>query len=463
MKTTLVALSCLVLLAFAASAQAAQRYASPTGGGTECSQAKPCALRVGVEAAKANDEVIVGAGTYPLTETLSLPFEEPGVYVHGDFGGPMPTLISAFPEFGTVEARETNSRLAWLELVVGGKEAGGISCASGGRVERVRITNSGERGSGIYASWGCVVSNSVAVSTGKGGAAALAGGFGEDTPPIFRNLTAIATGAESRGVSAIVNDLLEPGVFRLSLINSIASGAASDLLAAGLGDGAVITVSHSNFDTAVAEGAGKIVDAGGNQTAQPLFVNAPGGDFREAAGSPTIDAGIVEVGLGSLDLAGNPRVLGGNVDIGAYEFLPLPPAVVAQPRVQALAVSPTAFKPVNLGGAVISAKANKKAPVATTVSYSLSAAATVTFSAARKVGGRKAGKKCVKTTKANRSKQKCTILKPVKGSFTHSGAGGFNKFRFSGRIGGKALRPGRYVLNAAAGSSSKAASFKIVK
>ena len=60
-------------------------------------------------------------------------------------------------------------------------------------------------------------------------------------------------------------------------------------------------------------------------------------------------------------------------------------------------------------------------------------------------------------------KAKCTVLKPVGGSFTHSGAAGSNSFKFTGRVGGKTLAPGSYVLTAAAGGSAKAANFKIVK
>ena len=58
-------------------------------------------------------------------------------------------------------------------------------------------------------------------------------------------------------------------------------------------------------------------------TLDPQFVNAEAGDFRLGAGSPAIDAGdptttTAEAGL--LDLAGNPRIAGGRVDLGALEY-----------------------------------------------------------------------------------------------------------------------------------------------
>ena len=85
------------------------------------------------------------------------------------------------------------------------------------------------------------------------------------------------------------------------------------------------------------------------------------------------------------------------------------------------------------------------------------------FTVERRLPGRKVGKRCVKQTKANRTKKKCSRFKPVKGSFTHSGQAGANSFKFSGRLNGKALKPGRYRLVGKTGSVSKAASFRIVK
>ena len=119
-----------------------------------------------------------------------------------------------------------------------------------------------------------------------------------------------------------------------------------------------IAATHSNFDTSSPEGEAKVIDGGGNQTAPPVFVNAENGDFREAAGSPTIDAGIADQ-LGPLDLAGNPRILGAAPDIGAYEFVP-PPAVAVLPpaapagQLQSLSLAPSTFAPAKTGEAILS-------------------------------------------------------------------------------------------------------------
>ena len=62
-------------------------------------------------------------------------------------------------------------------------------------------------------------------------------------------------------------------------------------------------------------------DGIGNITNAPLFMNEVAGDFRLAAGSPCINAGTnFDWMLLALDLAGLPRIAGGTVDMGAYEF-----------------------------------------------------------------------------------------------------------------------------------------------
>jgi hypothetical protein len=63
----------------------------------------------------------------------------------------------------------------------------------------------------------------------------------------------------------------------------------------------------------------------GNITNDPQFVNASAGNYRLSAGSPCINAGTNQAWMtGRTDLDGNPRIIAGTVDMGAYECV-VPP------------------------------------------------------------------------------------------------------------------------------------------
>ena len=80
----------------------------------------------------------------------------------------------------------------------------------------------------------------------------------------------------------------------------------------------------------------------GNISADPLFVN-PANDFHLTQGSPAINAGDNSApNLPQTDFDGNPRIVNGTVDLGAYEFGATPPAV-------SLSVSALTF-PAQLAG-----------------------------------------------------------------------------------------------------------------
>ncbi len=75
-------------------------------------------------------------------------------------------------------------------------------------------------------------------------------------------------------------------------------------------------------------------DGPGNITNAPLFVDTNGwSNLRLKSNSPCINAGNNAYVTSATDLDGNPRIVSGTVDMGAYEFQP-PLTIVRQPLTQ---------------------------------------------------------------------------------------------------------------------------------
>lgn len=96
------------------------------------------------------------------------------------------------------------------------------------------------------------------------------------------------------------------------------------------------------------------------------------------------------------------------------------------------------------------ARHGRRLPVGTTLRFTLDRAATVRFEFVRRAQGRRGAKGgCAKPTAANRRRPSCTRSVLV-GSSSFAGRPGRNERRFRGRLGAKALQPGRYLLRASA-------------
>jgi hypothetical protein len=109
-----------------------------------------------------------------------------------------------------------------------------------------------------------------------------------------------------------------------------------------------------------------------------------------------------------------------------------------------------------------------RAPKGTTFVTRLSEAARVEYFIQARRKGRRVGGRCRKPSAKNRRRKACTRF-VAQGAFASDGAAGTNSKRFSGKIGDKTLRRGRYraTLTAidAAGNRSKATrlNFRVVR
>lgn len=454
MRLVLAALATAAALTAAPAAQGAQRYAAPGGSGNACSQAAPCSLPEAITKAASNDEVIVGPGTYSVSAPLFPPAEAANVYIHGDLSAPMPRIAGMTG--GVPIGMTAGSHVSYLEISNSGSFAAAAICNPGGLIDRVRLLASGEGATGLVINGNCRARDSLVLADGRASIAVFAYGYSPATTlGIARNLTALASGPQSSGIVARYTEELKSGSYTLNLRNSIASGEEADLATRPNPWGpASIAVSNSNFDLANAESG--TISGEANQSTPPLFADAAAGDYREAPGSPTIDAGVADQ-LGATDLEGNPRTLGAAPDIGAFEYVPPPPQVA---RIESLSLKPAEFRAAKVGAALVSG-AKRKVAVGTTVRYTLSAAGSVSFTVERRMQGRRVGKRCVRPTGSNRDHRKCARFRRRKGGFTLGGVAGGNSFRLSGRLNGRTLRPGPYRLVGQAGDSVKRAAFRI--
>jgi hypothetical protein len=334
------------LLAVAATAPAAsaapQRYASPTGTG-DCSAASPCFIRQAIEGAGAGDEVIVASGNYSLGQTLADPAK---ITIHGVAGQPRPRLL--FSGAGQNGLRlEHGTTLRYVRVHQSASSyALGVWDAD---IDQV-IANAPNFTVGIKKG---VIRNSIVVATASNGHA-IGSGASDTSLVTLRNVTAIAPASGGVAIQAQATDSGYAGVLVRNVIARGGPGGVS-LVARAVDPGgtAKITVDHSNWLGGMTDGAGaSIADGVGNQSAAPIFVDAGADDYRQAAGSPTIDAGFDEFINGAFDVDGDLREIGAT-DIGADEFV-VAPAVTTGPAGGVTDHSATLTGSVNANGVATS-------------------------------------------------------------------------------------------------------------
>lgn len=484
-----------------AAASAVTRFAAPnlatkTGaGGPPCTDPlKPCTLLTALDEADPTDDVQLAAGNYWLVPgelgSTPLPYDNPIIVrqlitVHGPSpSGPVP-IIHVAPD-GEGEAGIKIGRMSGLQdVAIEGTAVTGLESSSSlvldplAFAQRIRVRTSGASGSVQTA---CRLAEDTtlrsSVCHGRGGAAggrvtAVVAASGEDASFSIRNVTAITTAPSSDAVRVSTSSATATA----NISNSILRGTATDLsVFAGTGGTAVANVDHSNWVTQSVSDAGGASSAtvdglGGNQNAatavEPLFANAAAGDFRALPGSPTIDAGVVDVtNNGPLALGGENRKVGKTTDIGAFEF---DPADVAPDPTPTPTPTPTVAPPIGGNPLVIPPGSPLLAPPAdtlapqlsglslgrtvkrargTSIRFSLSEPATVLMTFSQPKSGRVVAGRCRTQTSKNRKRRKCTIPN-VRGTLTFAGRAGANTVAFKGTLSrGKRLALGGYTLAA---------------
>jgi hypothetical protein len=329
MSGLLVAAVAATFLIGAGSASGAQRYAAPGASFSDCSQATPCDLQSAVGLAGNGDEVIVAPGTYVLgSSELSLFAND--LVVHGIAGQPKPLLTSTATD--AVVTYGVGDTLRSLRISHTGGGFNGLFIADGATAEQMVVTSEGLAGCAIFT--GALIRDSVCTASGAGGAGLSSQSSGS-TLAYARNVTAIGTGPSGSGIAVSASGA--GTTVQVDARNVIAQGPSFfdvDVSTEDAAASADVTLAYSNFAATRTSGVGNsTVTAVGtptNQSAFPIFVDAAGGDYRQADGSPTIDAGATDARTGSFDFEGQARPQGPAIDIGADEVaVPAPPDTTA--------------------------------------------------------------------------------------------------------------------------------------
>ena|SRR5215212_5231376 len=338
----------------------------------------------------------------------------------------------------------------------------GVYSMSGGTIERARVTGNNR---GVRAEGGITtIGSSLIRLTGTFGAAIRANTPGVDTQVTVDGVTIAVPSLPDTGGVGVSTSLDPTKKVHLSLTNSIIRGAGTPVFAAAGGGGGSATVSasfsdyESNLGVALGSGA-HINETRVTNVGDAGFVDAAGGDYRLRRDSRLVETGDPDTAQG-IDLDGHLLVADGDGDgfarrdLGAFELQP-PPAdqpPPAAPAADTQAPRITGFRSTRSVFAIARAATPRAARVArgTRLSYTLTENARVVLKIQRTLAGRPARYRSV-------------------GTLSRNGSAGANRTRFTGRIGRRALRPGRYravitATDTAGNRSARAfARFRVVR
>jgi hypothetical protein len=313
---------------------------------------------------------------------------------------------------------------------------------------------------------------------GSSGAETLVGGDGDDELFASSGSDVLRGGAGADLLQpGLGGDTVEggPGVDTAAYLFQTTSGIVVDLARSGpqatVGAGtdsfdSVENIQATTFADVLSgdDGPNDIFSSNGNDS-----VDGRGGAdaISTGAGADTIQTrdgvrDVIDCGADIdtviADVAGLDSLTGcENVD-----FAPAPPAppapgggatgagagagsALTAPVVRGLRVAPRALAALASGASVLPPS---RRTGGASVSFMLDRAAAVTFTVRRVVVGRRAGARCAPLRRANRAAPRCARLVAVRGAIVRRTGAGAGRFRFSGRLGGRALPEGSYRLRA---------------
>jgi hypothetical protein len=114
------------------------------------------------------------------------------------------------------------------------------------------------------------------------------------------------------------------------------------------------------------------------------------------------------------------------------------------PVISSVHLSSSVFRGADRGASLTARRKKKERKTGTNVRYSESQAATTTFTVLTPTVGHRKGRRCLAGRPSSRQRR-CTRLQSL-GSFAHRDRAGSVKVHFTGRVRGRKLPPGRYLL-----------------